>query len=336
MDELPGGLRRVTMPLPTRPGHVHCYLLPVDDGFMLVDTGLGLPDARERWAAELAQLAGPRHHDLRHALPSRPRRRGGRRLASSPGAPVVPGAARRRAVRRRLGERGLVERPGRLVPRHGVPAAGDRGADRAGRASTGRSSGRVLDPELVDDGDRAARLGDRRRPGPRRRAADAAQGRRADRRRPPARADHADGRASGPRAGPIRSATTSARSQRTIELAPTIAYGGHGDPIADPVGRAQRADRPPRRAARRHRGRARHRAAHRRTRCRFRCSATISGRPHAGSPSPRRSPISSGSSGTAGPSGTSGSRRGRRRRLLYCRAVVDELPSSTAAPETGA
>ena len=45
MEELPGGLRRVTMPLPTRPGHVHCYLLPVDDGFMLVDTGLGLPDA---------------------------------------------------------------------------------------------------------------------------------------------------------------------------------------------------------------------------------------------------------------------------------------------------
>ena len=26
MDELPGGLLRVTMPLPTRPGHVHCYL----------------------------------------------------------------------------------------------------------------------------------------------------------------------------------------------------------------------------------------------------------------------------------------------------------------------
>ena len=59
MEELPGGLRRVTMPLPSRPGHVHCYLLPVDDGFMLVDTGLGLPDAAELWAAELAQLPGP-------------------------------------------------------------------------------------------------------------------------------------------------------------------------------------------------------------------------------------------------------------------------------------
>ena len=59
MDVLPGGLRRVTMPLPTRPGHVHCYLLPVDGGYLLVDTGLGLPDARERWASELAGLDAP-------------------------------------------------------------------------------------------------------------------------------------------------------------------------------------------------------------------------------------------------------------------------------------
>lgn len=59
MEELPGGLRRVTMALPSRPGHVHCYLLPADDGFVLVDTGLGLPDAAELWAAELAELPGP-------------------------------------------------------------------------------------------------------------------------------------------------------------------------------------------------------------------------------------------------------------------------------------
>jgi glyoxylase-like metal-dependent hydrolase (beta-lactamase superfamily II) len=45
-----GGLRRITMPLPTRPGHVHTYLL--EDG-TLVDTGLGLPDATERWRAAL-------------------------------------------------------------------------------------------------------------------------------------------------------------------------------------------------------------------------------------------------------------------------------------------
>jgi glyoxylase-like metal-dependent hydrolase (beta-lactamase superfamily II) len=51
--ELPDGIRRVTCPLPTRPGHVHAYLLPGEDGWTLVDTGIGLPDAKERWAAEL-------------------------------------------------------------------------------------------------------------------------------------------------------------------------------------------------------------------------------------------------------------------------------------------
>ena len=59
MDELDAGIRRVTLPLPTRPGHVHAYLLPGDDGWTLVDTGLGLPDAKERWASELAELPGP-------------------------------------------------------------------------------------------------------------------------------------------------------------------------------------------------------------------------------------------------------------------------------------
>jgi glyoxylase-like metal-dependent hydrolase (beta-lactamase superfamily II) len=58
VDELAGGIRRVTLPLPTRPGHVHAYLLPGDDGWTLVDTGLGLPDARDRWAAELEGLPG--------------------------------------------------------------------------------------------------------------------------------------------------------------------------------------------------------------------------------------------------------------------------------------
>ena len=58
MTELPGGIRQVTLPLPTRPGHVHSYLLPGDDGWTVVDTGVGLPDAKERWASELEQAGG--------------------------------------------------------------------------------------------------------------------------------------------------------------------------------------------------------------------------------------------------------------------------------------
>jgi glyoxylase-like metal-dependent hydrolase (beta-lactamase superfamily II) len=41
-----------------RPGHVHAYLLPGDDGWTLVDTGVGLPDSKELWRAELAQAGG--------------------------------------------------------------------------------------------------------------------------------------------------------------------------------------------------------------------------------------------------------------------------------------
>ena len=57
MEALPLGIRRVTLPLPTRPGHVHAYLVPGGDGtWTLVDTGVGLPDAAERWAVELEGL----------------------------------------------------------------------------------------------------------------------------------------------------------------------------------------------------------------------------------------------------------------------------------------
>ena len=41
-----------------KPGHVHGYLVPVDDGYLLVDTGLGLPELAEHWAA-LAAAARP-------------------------------------------------------------------------------------------------------------------------------------------------------------------------------------------------------------------------------------------------------------------------------------
>ncbi len=59
MDELPGGIRRLTFPLPLGITHVHCYLLPAPDGWTLVDTGLGLPDAAERWEPVLAELDAP-------------------------------------------------------------------------------------------------------------------------------------------------------------------------------------------------------------------------------------------------------------------------------------
>jgi glyoxylase-like metal-dependent hydrolase (beta-lactamase superfamily II) len=59
MDELVSGIRRVTLPLPTRPGHVHAYLLPGEDGWIVVDTGVGTPDAKAAWRAELERAGGP-------------------------------------------------------------------------------------------------------------------------------------------------------------------------------------------------------------------------------------------------------------------------------------
>jgi len=54
------GVRRLTLPLPLGPRHVHCYLLEGDDGWTLVDAGLALPAADETFAAVARELPVPR------------------------------------------------------------------------------------------------------------------------------------------------------------------------------------------------------------------------------------------------------------------------------------
>jgi len=56
LEPLAGGILRATLPMPSRPGHVHSYLLPGADGWTVVDTGLGLPDALDRWSGILGRL----------------------------------------------------------------------------------------------------------------------------------------------------------------------------------------------------------------------------------------------------------------------------------------
>lgn len=58
MDDLDGGIKRITLPLPTRPGHVHSYLLPGEEGWIVVDTGVGVPEAKQTWRAELERAGG--------------------------------------------------------------------------------------------------------------------------------------------------------------------------------------------------------------------------------------------------------------------------------------
>ena len=73
MHELPGGIRRLTFPLPLGIGHVHCYLLPGSDGWTLVDTGLGLPDAAARWGPVLElDVAGRPDRRSRTSTPTTP------------------------------------------------------------------------------------------------------------------------------------------------------------------------------------------------------------------------------------------------------------------------
>ncbi len=235
MEELPGGLRRVTMPLPSRPGHVHCYLLPVDDGFMLVDTGLGLPDAAELWAAELEQLPGPVttifvthfHPDHLGATAD---------VRDLTGARVVQGALDAEQSAMTWGNEEWSIHLADWFRRNGVPD--EVTEELLGQGERFRPFIRpVLDPELVDDGDRLHGWEIVAAPG------------------------HADGQLTllkdgvliaadhllaritptvglWPASRPDPLGDYLGSLQRTIDLAPAIAYGGHGDTVTDPVGRA--------------------------------------------------------------------------------------------------
>ncbi len=193
MDELVHGIRRVTLPLPTRPGHVHAYLLPGDDGWTLVDTGIGLPDAKETWARELAEAGGRvatifvTHFHPDHIGAAAD-------LHELTGAPVVQGALDYAQCELVWGNPAWSERLLDWFQLHGAPD--DVTAELVGQSSVYRPFIRYQrDPRLVEPGEQRRRLGARRGAGACGRPALPAEGRRPHRRGPPARPDHADGRA---------------------------------------------------------------------------------------------------------------------------------------------
>jgi glyoxylase-like metal-dependent hydrolase (beta-lactamase superfamily II) len=61
---LPGGVYRVTMPLPWALDHVHCYAVEDPDGWTIVDSGLGTPGTARRWSRALEMLGTPRVRQL--------------------------------------------------------------------------------------------------------------------------------------------------------------------------------------------------------------------------------------------------------------------------------
>jgi len=120
MDELEPGIRRITFDLPLGIDHVHCYLLRASSGgWILVDTGLGTRDVRERWRAVLAELDGPVEAIVvSHMHPDHVG--GARDVAELTGAPVYQGREDHEQCARAWGTRNP-ERFARYWLSHGIP-----------------------------------------------------------------------------------------------------------------------------------------------------------------------------------------------------------------------
>ena len=235
MDELAGGIRRITTPLPTRPGHVHSYLLPGDgdDGWTLVDTGIGLPNAQEVWAeslggAEVARIFVTHFHPDHVGAAAD--------VHELTKAPVYQGTLDYAQCELVWGNREWPQRIADWFETHGVPAEITEELIRSGDAY--RPFIRYQkDPALVEAG---ARLdGWELVPAPGH--ADGQLCLLKD--GILVSADHLLGRISPtvglwPESRPDPLGDYLDSLERTIELAPGLALPGHGEPIADPVGRA--------------------------------------------------------------------------------------------------
>ena len=235
MDELPGGIRRITTPLPTRPGHVHSYLLPGegDDGWTLVDTGIGLPNAQEVWAesldgAEVARIFVTHFHPDHVGAAAD--------VAELTRAPVYQGSLDYAQCELVWGNREWPQRIADWFETHGVPAEITEELIRSGDAY--RPFIRYQeDPALVEAGERLDGWELVAAPG----HADGQLCLLKDGML--VSADHLLGRISPtvglwPESRPDPLGDFLGALERTIELAPRLALPGHGEPIADPVGRA--------------------------------------------------------------------------------------------------
>ena len=215
---------------------MHAYLLPGRDGWTLVDTGIGLPDAQERWAAELAALDGPVVRILiTHFHPDHVGAAAD--VAAVTGAPVHQGGLDYSQCELVWGNPHWPQRMADWFLSHGVPRAS---------AEELIESGSVYapfiryqpNPLLVEEGERLDGWELVAAPG------------HADgqlcllKEGVLVSADHLLGRITPtvglwPESRPDPLGDYLQALERTIELAPRLALPGHGEPLADPVGRAR-------------------------------------------------------------------------------------------------
>ena len=221
---LEDGIRRLTLPLPTGPKHVHCYVA----GGTLFDTGLGLGDAP--WeSVEVERIAITHFH---------PDHVGGAQAAAAvTGAAVFQGGLDYAQCERVWGSAHWPERMAAWFIGHGVPNDVADDLIEQGHAFA-RFIRYALDPELLYEGSELDGWSVVELPG------------------------HADGHLGFLRDGvliagdhilePISPAVGLypesrpdplgdylASLERTIELAPHVVYPGHGEPIHDAAGRAR-------------------------------------------------------------------------------------------------
>jgi glyoxylase-like metal-dependent hydrolase (beta-lactamase superfamily II) len=152
--EIADGLLRITFPMPMSPGHVHGYLLAVADGYLLVDTGLGLPDLAERWAETLPALDRPvAAIVITHFHPDHVG--GAADAAELTGAPVFQGALDYAQCEKVWGSDDWAPRIASWFERNGVPVEQTLHLLEAG--SVYRPFVRYArDPQLVREGDEVA------------------------------------------------------------------------------------------------------------------------------------------------------------------------------------
>jgi glyoxylase-like metal-dependent hydrolase (beta-lactamase superfamily II) len=218
------GVQRLTLPLPTGPKHVHCYLV---DG-TLFDTGLGLGDAP--WESVEVDRIAITHFHPDHVG-------GAAAAAAATGAPVYQGGLDYAQCERVWGSDDWPERIAAWFICHGVPepVATELIATGHAFASFVRYA---IDPELLYEGSELAGWEVVELPG------------------------HADGHLGFLRDGALIGGDHLLRKispavglypesrpdplgdylaslERTIELAPRIVYPGHGEPIDDAAGRAR-------------------------------------------------------------------------------------------------